>query len=269
MPNDDDIPKDRVRVSGHGPPPKITKVRWNRSGGRYDGRPDVEFGGVTIRAMSFAGMRFEQFSAEGTKFVDCDFSGARLEGSFGVRRQTSFVDCLFDGTRMSDIEPGQARFVGCRFVNVDLRGWSAAANEFVDCEFRGLIERCSFWGTPTQEWLEGGLRPPRDSNEFRANDFRNAELIDVSFVAGIDISAQRWPSGGEYIRLDRLATRIERALPTIAAWEDPARTEGLLMLKVYSEAGYERQDELFAHRWDLGVPRDIADRVWKHLESIL
>jgi len=36
-----------------------------------------------------------------------------------------------------------------------------------------------------------------------------------------------------------------------------------------SEARYERQDELFAHRWDLGVPRPIADRVWRLLETNL
>lgn len=268
MPNDDEAPRYRVRVSGYGPPPKVTKIRWNRSGGRYDGRPDVEFGAVTIRAMSFAGMHFEQFSAEGTKFVNCDFSGARLEGWFGVRRQTRFEDCLFDGTRMSDVEPGQARFVRCQFSAVTIRGWNAAANEFIDCRFAGLIKQCNFWGRPAQEWMER-MRPARPTNEFRGNDFRAAELIDVSFKGGIEISAQRWPDSPDYIRLDRLRTRIELARPVLEAWQEPARADGVLMLDVYSKHGYEVQDELFAHRWDLGLPRAVADRVWALLESVL
>lgn len=268
MPDDDEAPRYRVRASGYGPPPNITKVRWNHSGGRYHGRPDVEFGGVTIRAMSFTGMRFEQFVAEGTRFVDCDFSDATLEGSFGVRRQTRFEDCRFDGTRMRYVEPGQARFVRCRFSGIDIRRWNAAANEFVDCTFVGRVEECNFWGRPAQEWLDRGLR--RDRNEFRGNDFRAAELIGVSFKGGIDISAQRWPDAPDYIRLDRLGTRIELARPMVAAWEEPARADGLIMLDVYAKHGYESQDELFAYRWALGViPRDVADRVWELLESVL
>lgn len=41
------------------------------------------------------------------------------------------------------------------------------------------------------------------------------------------------------------------------------------MLKIYSEAGYEDQDELFTHRWDLGVPHAIADSVWDLLSSAI
>jgi len=40
------------------------------------------------------------------------------------------------------------------------------------------------------------------------------------------------------------------------------------MLEIYSTGGYEEQDELFAHRWELGVPRAVADRVWSLLEGV-
>lgn len=264
MSNDDKAPGYRVRVSGHGPPPKVTKVRWNRSGGRYAGRPDVEFGAVTIRAMSFAGMRFEQFSAEGTKFVDCDFSGAGLEGSFGVRRQTRFEDCLFDGTRMSDVEPGQARFVGCAFNSTDVRRWNMAANEFVNCRFNGRLEDCNFWGTLALEWRD---RTRRTVNEFRGNDFSRAELIGVSFLGGIDLSLQTLPDSEDYVRLDRPLDRIRAVRSIIESWSEEERKEARVMLDVFSGPGYEDQPELFAHRWDLHVPRSVADRVWKLLED--
>lgn len=161
MSKDEETPRFRVRRSGYEPRPRVTKVRWNRSGGRYDGHPDVEFGAVSIRDLSFSGMRFDRFSAEGATFRNCDFSDVKLEGTFGIRRQTTFEDCVFERARMSNVEPGQARFVGCRFADVDVRGWSAAANEFIDCGFSGLVERCNFWGRPTQEWLDRRLRPPR------------------------------------------------------------------------------------------------------------
>lgn len=55
-------------------------------------------------------------------------------------------------------------------------------------------------------------------NEFRGNDFSQTDLIDTAFKFGIDISAQRWPQGPEYIRLDRLAERFARARKEIEAW---------------------------------------------------
>jgi len=100
---------------------------------------------------------------------------------------------------------------------------------------------------PSDDWIERGLKPRRATNEFRGNDFQAAELLSVTFKGGIDIRAQRWPAGPEYITLDRLQERIRRARPIVGRWADDERAEAELMLEIYSTGGYEEQDELFAH----------------------
>ena len=266
MTEEEPHPRFRVRVTGSGPPAKTTRVRLPRLGGRYEGLPNVEFGRVLVRGVSFANMAFDYFEAEGTTFAGCDFSGARLHGTFGLLRQTRFTDCRFDRARLSLIEPGQARFDGCRFADSDMKRWAAEANEFVGCVFSGLVSEVNFWGRPPADWLDQ-LRPRREVNEFRGNDFRQAELMNLRFLGGIDLGAQLLPSSSEYIRLDRISERIRRIRPVVESWEDRDRDEGLILLDVYSREGYEDQPELFAHRWDLDVPREVANRVWALLEA--
>jgi hypothetical protein len=40
----------------------------------------------------------------------------------------------------------------------------------------------------------------------------------------------------------------------------------MILLQVYSEAGFEEQDEFFARRWDVVTDRPLAQRVWRLLE---
>jgi hypothetical protein len=268
MTDSDEMPDMRARVVGRGPPVRVTTVRLPRIGGRYSGASHVRFWPVSIRDVDFSGVRFDQFLAEGTRFIRCNFTDSQLEGSFGVRHQTRFEHCVFVATSMSGVDPGQARFIACRFENANMFRWDALAAEFVDCEFSGVLSECNFWGKPSDDWIERGLKPRRATNEFRGNDFQAAELLSVAFKGGIDIRAQRWPAGPEYITLDRLQERIRRARPIVGRWADDERAEAELMLEIYSTGGYEEQDELFAHRWELGVPRAVADRVWCLLEGI-
>jgi pentapeptide repeat protein len=270
MDDDDDVPKFRVRVVGRGRIPPRTRVWWPKRGGRYEGHPSVRFDAVTVRGVDFRGVHFDNFESEGTRFVRCDFSGARIEGFLGVRRQTTFEDCRFEKTRLREAQPNQSRFVRCEFADADLWGWSTVAAEFVECRFSGKLQRCKFWGAPWGEWLEpGNLRPVRMTNEFRANDFSQAELEDVGFVGGIDLDQQRLPTGPQYVRLDHSQERIARVRSIVARWEAGAdRNEALLLLDAYSGDEVEAQDDLFANRWETDVPRQVATRVWALLEGV-
>ena len=267
--DDDKLPRFGVRKSGLTPPRHVKRIWVRLAGGKYEGSNNLDIGFARVVRVSFAGIEFEHFYADGAAVNRCDFSGAAINGSFGVNRQTTFEDCQFVGTRLSGVEPGQARFVRCSFDGADLSGWNAVANELIDCRFSGLLKRCNFWGAPVDDWLAPGhLKPRRTRNEFRGNDFRAAELRDVSFVGGIEIGAQLWPASDEYIRLDRLPERIAQARPIVEAWTDPVgRKLGLIMLAVYSEAGFEQQAELFAHRSLEGIPKAIAEQVWAALAA--
>ena len=273
MSDKDDVPRYRVRIKGQEPVAPRTRMWRPQSGGRYKGHSSVLFHAVPIRAVDFSGLSLDDFEAEGTHFTKCDFSGARIEGTFGLRRQTVFEDCSFGRARLGHVLPGQARFVRCDFVDLGDLGWSADATEFIDCRFSGFLRGQKFWGRPPGPWQErGALRPPRVTNEFRGNDFSAADLEDVAFVAGIDLDLQVLPSGPQYVRLSHIRERFAMARPKIATWEPmEARDEGLILLGSYSDAhlGFADQDDLFANRWETEAPRDIADRFWSLLESVL
>ena len=80
MTEEEPHPRFRVRVTGSGPPAKSTREWLPRLGGRYEGLPNVEFGRVLVRGVSFANMAFDYFEAEGTTFAGCDFSGRAWTG---------------------------------------------------------------------------------------------------------------------------------------------------------------------------------------------
>lgn len=268
---DDEPPQFRIAVTERGKPTRFTKVRFRRTGGRYDGEQYVQFGSVAVRDVDFTGLGFESFDADGTIFQRCDFSRSSLAGMFGPTRRTVFEDCDFTAARLGNVLPGQARFERCLFSGTGLRSWRAVATEFIGCRFDGSFTDVKFWGAPWGRWLEKGtLRPPRRTNEFTENDFSGAELNDVGFVGGIDIDRQTMPVGPQYVRLERPTERIARARPIIQTWEpDEVRSEATVLLDVYSGYGFEEQQVLFANRWSTDVPREVADRVWALLAEIL
>lgn len=236
----------------------------------YPPRGQVAFKDVTIVGADFHETRWDDFRASNSAFVGCDFRRARFgQAVFGSRtaRQTSFRNCRFDGADLRNADPAEARFEGCVFDGAKIEEWRSFLAEFVDCRFAGRIVACIFSGRP---WGPGAdhLEPPRTTNEFRGNDFRDVDLIDCSFVRGIDIDTQLWPANDLYVRLDRAKKRIAEARTLISRWPDgPERLAALRMLDVYSSAGYEEQDQLFVRRDNLLTVRaDIRDRVWNLLE---
>jgi hypothetical protein len=230
----------------------------------------VAFESVSVNAADFSGTWWDAFSATDSQFVDCDFRRARFgDALFGlVSAQTTFRRCRFDNADLRNAHPGAARFEDCHFDNAKIEGWLCFLNEFVSCHFAGRLSGVIFSGRP---WGPGAdkIQPPRRTNEFRHNDFSAADLIDCSFVRGIDISSQLWPTKAPYMRLDHAPQRIGRAQAIVSGWaDDAARKRALLMLAAYSSGGHEEQDELFVRRDDLSdVPPDLRETVWDLLEA--
>jgi hypothetical protein len=260
-----------VRTVGRADIAKLTIVKRDLRGTRYSGTSNVHFKRARIVDIDFRGIGFDQFSAEAATFERCQFSSTTFEdGTFSVKPQSVYRDCDFTGSSLGFMDPGQARFERCTFDRVKLNDWESDAAEFLECGFSGHIKDSRFSGRPWGMWKEPGyLDPPRTRNDFRGNDFRGAEIVGCDFIYGIPISEQLWPEGDDYIRLDNLPERVARARRIVDAWPDEAeRKEALILLDVYSEAGYAEQGELFANRWDLDVPRAVAAKFWTLLESL-
>lgn len=152
---------------------------------------------------------------------------------------------------------GQARFERCSFDHTKMRMWFSHDAEFVNCRFAGPISSCRFFGRPVH-----AANPPRRVNEFRGNDFRDAELIWTSFEGGIDLTAQKWPETGEYLWLDRVPERAEIARRKIEKW--PESTDKAWALRVLNGVLEDEQDAILRRREEV-LTDDAAGRVWQIL----
>jgi hypothetical protein len=261
------VARGRAEVS---PALTLTKLP---TGSRY--RPPenhrVFFKNATITSVDFSDTVWRSFEQVESTFTDCDFTRSRFVFAvFGTMPRVSvFRGCRFDGADLRNAYLGHARFERCDFRHARIAGWSSEASEFVGCHFAGRLEACNFRGRP---WgpLGDGMRPKRARNEFRDNDFRDADLRDCSFWGGIDIAAQLWPSGPEYVRLTRFPERLAAARAAIAAWPPgPERRSAEVLLAVYSLPEQLEQQEAFLRPDDLsvGITPETRERVWELLES--
>jgi hypothetical protein len=186
----------------------------------------VSVGRAGLANVDFRKARFDKFNLAVANFVACDFRGLRLDEKFApffvTRPRSTFVSCKFDGADMRQVTPEGTRFEKCSFDDARLDGWTPARAEFVDCRFAGKVVSVTFSGRPAGP---GSTRidPVRSKNDFRGNDFRDAQLVDTVFVFGIDLNQQRWPEGHDYVRLDKFHRRLEAARADILGWEAGAR----------------------------------------------
>jgi hypothetical protein len=235
----------------------------------------VAFERAEARAVDFRRTSWDLFWVSESVFVDCDFREARFStlgfqavlGAFAGK--TVFQDCRFDAADLRNVNPGAARFERCRFDGARIEHWLSFYAEFVDCHFAGRIAATTFSGRPWGPGAEA-LRPRRSLNEFRGNDFREVDLVDCSFVRGINLDLQLLPSGNDYVRFDRAPERIARAKDQVSDWtESVDRKAALVMLEVYSTGGYKEQEQILARRYGLvpTISHEVTDRVWALIEE--
>ncbi|MFG3558935.1 hypothetical protein ACGGAQ_31625 [Micromonospora sp. NPDC047557] len=204
----------------------------------------------------------------GAYFERCRFDGLRFqEVALGAgMEQSQFVQCSFDNVVLRG-STGYSRFVGCTFRNTDIRDLTADYLELVDCIFTGRIGSTTFWGAPPPGsdrrfasdlaflQKQGRPEPPgyralalRESNDFHGNDFSGADLTDVAFRHGVDLSQQRLPTGADYLYLPDAEATLHRALTLLAdrpADDLSARVERTLRRILDREIGNGQRQLLF------------------------
>jgi hypothetical protein len=196
-----------------------------------------------LTGADFGGGRLEQFSAQGCRLDRCRFDGAVIESaSFGAGRSVSeYLGCSFDGATLRMGPGGYARFVDCTFVNTVIERWLCFAVDVVGCTFSGRLKEVVFNGSvpPHKQDVVG-----RRTNQFEANDFSRAELADVAFRTGIDLTLQRLPAGDEYTYLADASAAVRRVRTAYDAWENPEsrkQARGVLAVMEEDVAAGQRQ----------------------------
>jgi uncharacterized protein YjbI with pentapeptide repeats len=227
---------------------------------------------ATITDVDFRSARFDKFTLGGCLFDRCDFRGLKLDRRlaplFVALPRSVFRDCRFDGADLRHAHLGQSRFERCTFDDARLEDSDTGGAEFIGCRFAGPLARVTFFGAPPSA-VTKQLDPPRRRNEFRANDFRDAELLDVAFVDGVDMDRQRFPEDELHVRVERFQRRLPKARAEIKQWYDRERAPALAMLATL-EARWRDQDIVVARRWTprIKAPDRVQARVWELLEHI-
>ncbi len=110
----------------------------------------------------------------------------------------------------------------------------------------------------------------RERNDFARNDFRDADLDDVTFTLGIDLGAQRFPLSDRYVRPERFPQRLARARAEVVRWDvQEERIAAVNMLRELSTR-YREQNEIIASRMAAAGPgARVQTRVWALLERVV
>jgi hypothetical protein len=159
--------------------------------------------------------------------------------------------------------------MNCSFRNVRIHEFYGFDVELIDCVFSGRIDGGILNGTRDPLGLR--LRRferwfGRKSNEISGNNFSQCELGDFSFRTGIDLEAQRLPTGPHYLYLIDSALAVERGRAGIASWpDDETRRLASILLDIMADdlsAGQKQQFYRLPVRGQFAVP-------WERLRAVL
>lgn len=155
--------------------------------------------GETRADERFEKVRWDAISISASELVRCFFGDlhARSANFGGGLSQSTYTDCIFEDCDFVFGVIGDARFSRCRFNRCRLSHIFGTKLEMIDCSFpETRIERAVFHGT-SRATMSGETK--RKRNEFTGNDFSTADLVDVGFRGGIDLTKQVLPTGRDYV----------------------------------------------------------------------
>lgn len=233
---------------------------------KIDPNEFIDLDHVHLDSADFSRRSLSMFGSVGSRLVKCRFDNAQIDdASFGAGREMSeYIECSFDGLRFWH-GSGFARFVRCSFKDIDVQNWLCFGTEMIDCVFSGRMKRCIFNGTPMEEQR---TFLGRERNEFHGNDFSGADLVDVAFRTGIDLTKQRLPSGPQYLYLPDAPAAFALAKSAAQQWSDPGlRKEALSFLDSESFELKGGQHQLLLRADDYSRSREVVDKVFALLRA--
>ena len=252
--------------------PEPAVIRGQLDGGTFPATPSpyVAFHDVVARGVDFSGSEYRLLTSRSSRFEKCNFDRIRVErGPLGQYPQSLFQECTFRNAEFRiGADPDLARFERCNFEGASIEEWFTHCAEFVDCSFAGArIIGSRFFGTPFEcyGWLH--FRHRRKRNEFSGNDFSEASLIDTAFNDGIDLDAQRLPTGREYLRINDAQERIAEARARIASWDGEAKRRGTSLLNALEHEARDQRD-LFIRNDTYEMAPDLGEKLWNLLAPL-
>ena len=177
----------------------------------------LTIGKEVVTGRRYADLELDGFQVGESKLTSCVFSNIRSSSvSFGAgQKQSVYTDCVFERCEFEVAAAGNARMIRCEFRDCVLKRILGVALELVGCRFVDTtIKESVFHGTVSQR---SGAYRSRQVNEFRNNDFSGATLEDTGFRGGIDLAAQRLPTGKGYLLVNDIPRARQTARVLIAS----------------------------------------------------
>lgn len=193
----------------------------------------------------FSALKLDGLTVIESSLHQCSFVDVRARSAcFGAgTKQSTFEDCVFSRCQLTFAPVGNVRLVRCRFEACRLELMIGAQIELIECKFDGTTIRGAVFHGQVDDPAQ--LRPRRRVNEFHSNDFSGAELEDVDFRGGIDLTQQTLPAGENYLFISDTckASRIVRELqPSIVDVHERERSQSLAtLLDFYCSTGQQTQ----------------------------
>ncbi len=204
------------------------------------------FGRGIFRRCTFEGVLFKEIDSNRwnerrCRFTDVDFYKANLrDAGIGIQGST-YLRVSFRGVNFSGASFYRGQFTDCDFSDARLRKIDFNVSNFVNCKFAGRLESVWFrrrYPHPTLEKRYGKAVP----NEMRKVDFSEAELWDVMFTGGLNLSHVILPQDGHHILLrhfDVALTKVRDIIDTMP-WSEEKKKRVAISIKSYLVFAHEQ-----------------------------
>ena len=192
----------------------------------------VWMNGVRARDVIFASGRMKEMSFHNADLRDSHWGKG---GSLGpVVQAADFEAADFRGSTFT-----HPLFRNCRFVNARLKSVDFFGAAFEDCVFQGVLD---------DVWFHGWDQDRRFVNAMKNVDFSGAELIDVGFSDGIDLTTCRFPERG-YLRIAHPRRAFKRALEIVMTeWRGSEKETGRKYLQAMLDNHFREEQPLLVIR---------------------
>jgi uncharacterized protein YjbI with pentapeptide repeats len=252
--------------------------RFRTPGGAFDYAPEKPvFEHLTLDQIDLSGS-----SLENSYWLDCTFRRVRLDRMRG--RGTNFASSRLDsvsffradlrnanwgldrldgpvisevhfvGTDMRGTSYGHPLFRNCRFERCNLKQVNFRGSRFEDCVFVGSLDEVIFcgWDRDPEPSVEKIRNPMKNIN------FSAAELRNVAFSNGIDLSSCAFPANG-YVRIPHPRRTFRHALTVIAAtWSGPSKEQAETFLDGMLKTHFVEEQP-----FDVARVRDFEEPPWE------
>jgi fluoroquinolone resistance protein len=175
---------------------------------------------------------FSDASDHGDTFERCVFLKCTFKLAVIGYDGSQFRNCLFRESGFQKTNFIRGEFVHTDFVNSRLRGIDFSASSFEDCNFEGLLDNVWFRGTFAYGLQVKEFGQPKLNTMLNVSS-ENADLRNLTFSNGCDLSTVKVKNNGRYFKYDDWYQRLQFLSKEMELWDDQKqRNEAAKFLKV-------------------------------------